>query len=102
MHAYRILAIATTAVIVSACASQQTAWLMGGKTEAQLANDQDQCMAEAKRTVMRTPVHESKVQLTGLANLINIFEEKSRDNEYEAALRDFTDNCMRAKGWKAK
>lgn len=102
MHVYRILAIATTAVIVSACASQQTAWLMGGKTEAQLANDQDQCMAEAKRTVMRTPVHESKVQLTGLANLINIFEERSRDNEYEAALRDFTDNCMRAKGWKEK
>lgn len=90
------------ATLVVACAAPQTVWLLNGKTAAQLANDQDQCQAEAGRMVLRPPVQESKVELTGLANLINIFEEKNRDREHAAGLRAFADNCMRAKGWTSR
>lgn len=90
------------AALVVACAAPQTVWLLNGKTAAQLASDQDQCQAEAGRMVLRPPVHESKVELTGLANLINIFEEKNRGREHAAALRAFADDCMRAKGWASR
>lgn len=97
-----LVSVLLGSLVLVGCASGPTQWVSSTKPAAEFARDQEFCQVEAKAHVQRQSLSESSVDLTGLASVFRLMEERSINKRYQADLDAHAAECLKLRGWNPK